>query len=128
MANVIRFKNNNYLFGTIFEKGQNENGNYIKFTDGTLIQWNTITVTDQAINSVYGNLYQGTRIITFPIPFINGYYSAHCSQFQYGTAATWGAVVNRDTNSTMTIRGFDAYSRASGARTSISWFAIGYWK
>ena len=37
MAKVIKLKNNTYLYGTIIEKGNNETGTYLKFSDGTLI-------------------------------------------------------------------------------------------
>lgn len=37
MAKVIQFKDNTYLYGSIMEKGSNENGNFIKYSDGTLL-------------------------------------------------------------------------------------------
>ena len=112
----------------IEESGSNTNGNYVKYSDGTLIQWNDLSVQDQAMNNAYGSLYQGTRTITFPIEFKDTDYSAQCSQFQWGNGASWGAVVTRTSKSQMLIRGFDAFSRATGTTCNISWFAIGRWK
>ena len=112
----------------ITDSGSNANGNYIKFQDGTMVQWNDLEVDDQAIDGVYGSLYQGTRSITLPQAFKNEHYMALCTQFLWGTGASWGSVVQRNTKSTFTIRGYDIASRASGTRTFISWFAIGKWK
>lgn len=110
------------------DSGSNASGNWIKYNDGTLIQWNDLEVDDQAIDGVYGSLYQGTRNITLPQAFKNDHYTALCTQFLWGTGASWGSVVQRNTKSTFTIRGYDLFSRPSGTRTNISWFAIGKWK
>ena len=110
-----------------YVSGSNSNGNYIKFDDGTLVQWNRLTVTNQAINSAYGSLYQGVRTITFPIAFYGDVPSCQCSEFQWGTGASWGTIGNR-TLTTMVCRGFDIQSRAAGVNCYISWLAIGRWK
>ncbi len=112
----------------IIESGSNANGNYIKFSDGTLIQWNSMTVQDQAMSSSYGSAYQGSRVITFPVDFYDTNYSPHCSHFLYGTGASWGSVANKVSKSQMTIRGMDFYSRTTGTNCHISWMAIGKWK
>lgn len=116
------------LMQEISEAGSNANGNYIKYEDGILIQWNDMEVDDQAIDNPYGSLYQGTRIITLPVDFKDNHYSAVCTQFLWGTSASWGSVVQRNNKSSFSIRGFDLFSRPSGTRTNISWFAIGKWK
>lgn len=113
---------------SIIESGSNANGNYVKYADGTMICYMNISVTDQAINNAYGsNLYQSTRIWTFPVSFVDNNVSVCCSQFQWGTSASWGTVVGSDKN-TATLRGIDAFSRATGTETKIQAIAIGKWE
>ena len=111
------------------ESGSNSNGNYIKYADGTLIQWNYIEVTDQAIANQYGNtaLYIGSRTITFPIAFVGNTPSVQCSQFRWGTGGSWGTS-GQATLTTATLNGYDFYSRATGTTCYIGWIAIGKWK
>ena len=111
----------------LIEKGSNTNGNYLKFSDGTMICYNTTTVENFAISSSYGSLYQGSLYLNFPISFVGNNPSGFCGKLQYGTSASWGIV--RETSLTqIRIRGFDAYSRDGSEDTQISWLAIGTWK
>lgn len=113
---------------SIIESGSNANGNYVKYADGTMICYLNIEVTDQALNNAYGaNLYQGSRTWTYPVQFIDDNVSVSCGQFQWGTSASWGTVVNADKTSA-NLRGIDAFSRASGTATKIQAMAIGKWK
>ena len=128
MAKVIKLKNDTYLYGTIIEEGSNSNGHYVKYSNGILYQHNNMQVYDQAINNSYGSIYQGTREITFPIDFKNTDYIGICGRFQWGTGASWGTVYESSSKSSMRIRGFDYFSRASGTKVNIDWFAIGKWK
>ena len=130
MAKVIKFKDYTYLYGTIIEKGSNTNGYYIKYSDGTLIQWNHLSVTDQAINTQYGGtaLYFGIRTITYPIPFYEtASISFLCCQFKWGTSGSWGNTYSY-ANTEADIIGYDYYPRATGTNCDISWIAIGRWK
>ena len=115
-------KSLNKKIAGIIESGSNDNGNYIKFTDGTMIQYVYTKVTDQAIDTPYGSLFVGTRIWTFPIPFIE-MPIVSCSKFQWGSGASWGNIRGADKTSA-TLRGTDAFSRASGTNTIISAIAI----
>ena len=108
------------------ERIENENGTAIKFPDGTMICTLEKTVTDQAINGAYGSLFQSTRVWTFPVPFIETP-AVSCSQFQWGTGASWGGIRGASTVSA-TLRVYDAFSRAAGTDTHISAIAIGRWK
>lgn len=113
---------------SVIESGSNANGNYVKFADGTMICYLNIEVTDQALNNAYGaNLYQGSRTWTYPVQFIDDNVSVSCGQFQWGTSASWGTVINADKTSA-NLRGIDAFSRASGTATKIQATAIGRWK
>lgn len=114
------------IYVKVTETGSNANGNWIKYEDGTMICWNHMEVTDQAINNAYGSLYQGTRTIYFPVEFV-AVPSVHCSLFHWGNGASWGCVNNASTAET-TIRGIDIASRSTGTTCEISWIAIGKWK
>ena len=111
---------------SVVESGSNNNGSWIKYSDGTMICWRQETVTDQAINKEYGSLYQGTRQYTFPVPFV-GNVNAKCTIFQYGTSASWGTAYSIS-NTQVALRGFDAFSRAAGEKCTIGYIAIGKWK
>lgn len=114
---------------SIVASGSNTNGKYIKFYDGTMIQWNYMEVTDQAINGAYGNLFDGTRVITYPVAFVGDTPVLSCTMFKWGTSASWGSTSDNSTPLTKgTLKGMDAYSRATGTICRISWFAIGKWK
>ena len=92
--------------GAIIDSGSNANGNYVKYADGTMIQWNNLAVTDQALDNAYGSFYQGTRTITFPVAFVGSTPSCQCSHFLWGTSASWGSVVDANLVS-LVVRGMD---------------------
>lgn len=123
-ATIIESGSN--IYAKISETGSNANGNYIKYEDGTMIEYNTITVQDQAINTSYGSLYVGIRLITFPVEFIS-VPTVSCSHFRYGTGGSWGAVQSTSTTQ-VNLMGLDAYSRNTGTNCKIGWIAIGKWK
>lgn len=57
--------------GSEIESGSNENGNYIKYADGTMICTIRKTVTI-AINQAWGNLYTGeVPAFTYPVAFVS---------------------------------------------------------
>lgn len=64
MANVIKLKNNNYLYGTLIEKTTNAYGTYEKYSDGRMIQYG---VVEAPANIGYAD-------ITFPTAFVNTSY------------------------------------------------------
>lgn len=109
--------------------GSTANGHYIKYDDGTLIQWNRLEVSNQAISSSYGSsgLYWGQREITYPVAFVGLIPTVLCSQFKWGTSVSWGETGDT-TLTTAKLIGIDIASRASGTTTIISWMAIGRWK
>lgn len=111
----------------LLESGSNTNGNYIKFSDGTMIEWNTFDDNTFVIGSGYGSLYQGVKTYTFPVAFIEVPTCVQCSRAKWGSGASWGTV-DGFTKTTITVRAIDVLSRASGTNTHISWFAIGKWK
>jgi len=106
--------------------GSNAYGEYIRFYNGVQICWVYDEPSNQAINSAYGSLFIGSRNWTYPASFV-AIPAVHCSQFKWGTSASWGTV--SDTTTTYaSLRGIDAFSRASGTYCKISAIAIGRWK
>ena len=90
MSKSIKFKNNNYLDTSsithgqvtldnilnnkiIYESGSNENGEYIKYADGTMICTQQIELTNISINATWGAWYtyveSGTNYHYFPQQF-----------------------------------------------------------
>lgn len=108
------------------ETGSNTNGNYMKFDDGVMICWNEISVTDQALNSAYGSLYQGSRVLYFPVTFVTAP-TVSCTKFRWGTGISWGVATATYTDRVQ-LYGIDVLSRASGTNVLIGYIAIGYWK
>ncbi|WP_346961236.1 DUF859 family phage minor structural protein [Clostridium sp.] len=125
-TNKVVCSNRPLAGGTIVSSWSNSNGNVVRFYDGTQICWVYDEPTNQAINTAYGSLFIGSRPWTFPAPFIS-IPVVECTQFKWGTSASWGSV--SDTTSTSTsLRGLDAFSRAAGTYCKISAMAIGKWK
>lgn len=114
----------------ITDSGSNTNGHWIKFQDGTLIQWKSEEVTDQAIGNQYGGtaIYFGTRLITFPIEFYDANYVGTVGRAIWGTGGSWGSVMTNTQKSTMQIIVYDMFPRESGTNFKLSWMAIGRWK
>ena len=119
-------KSLNEKIAGIVESGSNENGSWVKFADGTMICTLVTTITDQAINQPYVNLYQGTRVWTFPVPFVERP-AVSCSEFTYGTSSSWG-LIRECQASYARLNVLDVVSREAGTNTRISAIAIGRWK
>lgn len=117
---------NDKTVSVIDSSGSNSNGEYIRYTSGIQICWVHMDVADQSISTAYGSLFQGIRTWTFPATFIS-IPSVSCSEFKWGTGASWGGTAGATTTS-VTLRGWDTSSRASGTTVSISAIAIGRWK
>ena len=89
MAEVFKYKNNNYLYGTIIEKGSNNNGNYIKYSDGTII-CNTIkNLGNINYTNQYGAVWldsAGNKAIDYPFTFdnVNDIYSINITLLNIG--------------------------------------------
>lgn len=113
---------------TTHSAGGNGNGDYIRFTDGTQICYVRLEVLDQGISSAYGSLFQGTRVWTYPAAFIEKP-NAICSEFRYGTGASWGGIGGSISTTSVDLRGWDIATRAAGGSICyISASAIGRWK
>lgn len=61
----------NYING-IIESGSNTNGSYVKYIDGTMICYATISTTTEGVTSYYNTLSRtGNISVTFPETFID---------------------------------------------------------
>ena len=61
---------NEIFNNSIIESGSNENGKYIKLSDGTMIQWQRKNMNINT-NTSWSGLYYGTAMCdNFPIPFV----------------------------------------------------------
>jgi hypothetical protein len=112
------------LSGHIVESGSNQNGRYVRFSDGTQICW-FYGEKYISINNAYGDMYQGSINLTYPV----SYYSkptAAIGRTTYGTSASWGSVSAIGAGG-LTLRFYDLYSR-SAVLTEISYLAVGRWK
>ncbi|MDR0314349.1 MAG: hypothetical protein LBH71_00160 [Oscillospiraceae bacterium] len=110
----------------IIESGSNTNGNYVKYANGTMIQWMYVSKTDVAINNAYGSLFIGSYRWFFPQTFVDEP-NVTCSRFLWGTGASWGTVSGQR-NISADLRGMDCLSRAAGTNVLINACAIGKWK
>lgn len=109
----------------VVDTGVNDNGEWTKFADGTMICWRNHSVTDQAIPHQYGPLYLGSRNYTFPVAFTSTPVVT-MGECHWGTAAPWGTSIYASLTG-FTARFFDIRPRAAGTSMGISWTAIGRW-
>lgn len=107
----------------VIEEGSNANGYYRKWANGTLECWQRTTV-NVAVNSAYGSAYLGGWSWNFPMAF-SDHPVVTCSEFKWGTGASWGGVVGVGTTH-VNLEVYDLFSRASGSCV-VSVYAIGHW-
>lgn len=116
----------NLLQDSDLEYGNNENGQYIKYSNGVLIQWGNVNKTITGWIKSNGEIYYSDNYgITLPIDFINDRYSAY--------------VVKNSTSKLCWIYSTSAFSKnyfefnllanANNAdyESDFDWFAIGRW-
>ena len=123
------------IYDNAFESGSNQYGSYIKFNDGTLIQWG------EDIFGTSGTSSDSYKSVTFPISFIDNTYSMF-AQVRYASGISQsyslGTILTPSVGSTTYN---DIYRRLSyllptdsgqSALYSIAlpfyWYAIGCWK
>lgn len=118
IKNVVN-GNWNALGDYIIESG----GNYIKYANGTLIQWGYITVS-VAVSTAMGSVYRTSSAQgdSFPISF---YYAPIV--FATPHSAINSCYVNTNTTTGFTLYPI-SYSSLSAANREIYWLAIGRWK
>jgi hypothetical protein len=119
------FINSSNYINPIVESGNNSNGSYVKYIDGTMIVSYSGIVNDFAINNTYGSAYQGTKLFFFPQPFIDS--PAFSCTLKWGTGASWCSVGSSPSTTHVGIRGIDLFSRDTGTDVVVTYIAIGKW-
>lgn len=110
---MIRMNNQ---FATIVESGSNDNGGYIKFADGTLIQYNN----GISFETTYKEIY-------FPISFLNNAYSIMVTgRYYYYLDVTY--TTSDFSRDKMRIWGVRTTSGTSSDKNVVDYIAIGRWK
>lgn len=112
----------------IVEEGKNENGNYRKWNSGVLEQWVFRTSIRWPIGNAYGVLFQGLYIWTYPIPFKDVPEFVECPKAQWDTGASWTAVYDHTSKSSVTFRAFDVVARGNEYKMDFYAYAKGKWK
>jgi len=112
----------------IIERGSNPNGSYIKFGDGTLIQFGNIPPSSKTF-SPSGGIYSSSQLIGFPIAFYDTNYIMPLPTPYYpGNAGFWSGQMGYGGK---TINGWASllWSYQSGTfSVGLEWTAIGRWK
>ena len=113
----------NNAIGQIIQSGSNDNGNYIKYSDGTMICRGTVTIP--VTTSVWGSLYvcDWTGSISLPSTFIN-------KPTINATSSTNSGAISKVIVTTNAITAISVFrgSEATGVNYPIDYIAIGRWK
>ena len=110
----------NAYLSQLSSKIPEEDNGYLKFVDGTLIQWGSDTTSNT--NAV--------KVINLQIPFINNSYFVTYQFTRNANTVTRSWIGDAGGNEARTEDNFGIYlQRSSGTSTvAISWAAIGRWK
>ena len=126
-TNLNNLQNNveNAING-IIESGSNANGNYIKYADGTLIQYGNVSLTTSDNRSAGGLTYYSTSTtINFPISFKDSSYSAFSNVLLANMNYFCNSYMASNDASTCNLA---FVSTANNETRGIHWMAIGKWK
>lgn len=114
---------------TLIESGSNSNGNYIKYSDGTMICYKTVTGTAQITEQYYGYFYHTPdgkyfNLGDYAMPFIE---RPICSiQFRGGNCQWIGSMQNQSATHAGDLQILSVTSKTAGAYYDV--IAIGRWK
>ena len=124
----------NYVNG-IVESGSNENGNWIKFNDGTMICTATKVFENIDVNNSWGNLYETAELTlgNFPQQFISTPTGINCIMITNTNTNNKGSAgfIEYIVETTNTSWGKTAIAKATSsvvANIGLSLIAIGKWK
>jgi len=107
----------------IIASGSNANGYYIKFADGTMMEWGNITRDNAIDTAMLGGFRSGGTNSNLPVSFIDTNYSVTGSSV--GTAAI-SFVVNGVSTSQIQSFFTSVTTQTTAVRTA-NWIAIGRW-
>lgn len=112
--------------------GKNDNGEYLRFIDGTLICWNKITYSESvAVTTTSGALYRSSAITPFP-DYPYKFKVAPAVSFEYlsdtGNHMLW--IVKANSATATAPRGIYLFCSSSYTCSDVvlSYIAIGRWK
>jgi len=108
----------------ITESGENTNGRYVKFDDGTQICWFQ-AILNFTISSPYGSLYLGSVNVWYPKPFV-GIPNVCVGSCRHGAGASWGTAYDIKSTYFM-MRVIDIAARTD-QNLDYGYIAIGRWK
>lgn len=111
--------------GAIIERGSNDNGEYIKWADGTMICYRRASIEASCTLPYGAVLYTGSVTWTFPARFISPPVTPPPG-IRLGTGASW-AVQFSATPTEANYYVVDAASRPAGTQAEFVGFAIGRW-
>lgn len=109
----------------IIESGSNDNGSWIKFADGTLIQYGSKNCTATTSSSGGFTHYYSQNTFTLPIEFKNTEYKIFPNINSENVTLinlVYGSVKTTSTY------GLNFISSSNNDTRTIQWFAIGRWK
>ena len=115
----------NLLQDTDMEYGSNEHGNYIKYSNGLMVQYGTVYKNIEISNPTAMLYYDDGYVVELPQEFVGGY-SANIISSQR-EKILW---VYSMSDFTSNMFKFNLLSNAfqEGSRIPFDWFAIGRWK
>lgn len=127
--------------GIGYVSGSNANGNYIKYDDGTLIQWGIIDKTKFLNSSATSTAVQGINwyrsnnpSISLPTSFIDTNYSVNLTVLEgisgsrFIIPETFSKTATGMTVQLIGVEDFTSSGTAYSNLTSVSYIAIGRWK
>lgn len=115
--------------GYILESGSNNNGSYIKYSDGTIIQTGIITKNiNISSKSSYSDVYYDDGyFIDFPIPFLNtNYYTDIKAESK--DAVSLNVYSISDQTNEMCKFNLCSISTLNLSNFKFRWLAVGKWK
>ena len=118
----LNAENLNYNFSHIIESGSNDNGSYVKYSEGTLICYGVSTITSANPNTTTD------KVVNLPYYFINTNYRVSFQKLNSGSY--WADIneqVTNKTNNSFTIACWNSASQSSGV-INHEYIAIGKWK
>lgn len=110
----------------IVERGSNANGEYVKYADGTMMCWRTVSGVSLATQAdVVFSLYRTpVQTVDMPVPFVG----AVAGQMSLGFAAGWLPALGSTTTTQWFYQLVSATHRASAvAASNPTFFAVGRW-
>lgn len=117
------------IYDNAFESGSNANGNYIKFNDGTLIQWGKVNKSVTLSNLSQGTqwYYEDGYKINLPVSFIDNNFFANVSNYYNGNITLNIYSITGRSASSFEFN-LSCSVAVTNANAEFGWFAIGRWK